>query len=108
MCGCGRDFSRASGKGGERRAGEAVQLQLDTKKTCIMALLALFAFSSLGFAVFGLIMGPDHRIGLERRSEVEVEIRRPQVPDLEEFVQVWHGAGSVSYTHLDVYKRQET
>lgn len=78
-----------------------MQLQLDTKKTCIMALLALFAFSSLGFAVFGLIMGPDHRIGLERRSEVEVEIRRPQVPDLEEFVQVWHGAG------YDLFKREQ-
>lgn len=55
----------------------------------------------LGFAVFGLIMGPDHRIGLERRSEVEVEIRRPQVPDLEEFVQVWHGAG------YDLFKREQ-
>ena len=70
-----------------------MQLQLDTKKTCIVAFLALFAFSSLGFAVLGLILGPDYRGGLDRRHELEVQILRPQVPDLDSLVEFWGEAG---------------
>ncbi len=70
-----------------------MQLQLDTRKTGILAFLVVFAFSSLGFAVLGLILGPDYRAGWDKRHELEVQILRPQVPDLESWEGFWQGAG---------------
>lgn len=39
------------------------QLRLDTERTSIVAFLVVFAFSSLGFAVLGLILGPESQAG---------------------------------------------
>jgi polysaccharide deacetylase 2 family uncharacterized protein YibQ len=53
----------------------------------------VFAFSSLGFAVLGLILGPDHKLGQEHRPELEVQILRPDSPQLDPLVEFWEEAG---------------
>ncbi|GEM_PF-319247 len=74
-----------------------MQVQLNTKKTGIMAFLLLFAFSSLGFAVLGLLLGPGYQAGLDKRLELEVQLHRPPVPDLEPFVEFWQEVGYQLY-----------
>jgi hypothetical protein len=69
------------------------QLRLDTERTSIVAFLVVFAFSSLGFAVLGLILGPDHKLGQEHRPELEVQILRPDSPQLDPLVEFWEEAG---------------
>lgn len=70
-----------------------MQLQLDTKKSYLMAFLILYAFSSLGFAVFGLILGPEEPLGLDKRHQLEVRVLLPKLPELEPWAEFWHGAG---------------
>lgn len=70
-----------------------MRLQLDKKRTLSLAVLALFAFTSLGFAVFGLLFGPGHKSGLDKRYTLEVPIFSPRVPELDSFLAFWEESG---------------
>ena len=69
------------------------QFRLDEDKTSIVVLLAVLAMSSLGFAILSLVLGPELQVALEQRPEVEVQIARPQVPELNELAEFWEESG---------------
>lgn len=70
------------------------QPQMDRDKTWLVVFLAIFAFSSLGFAVLGLVLSPELTLELQERHLEQVEIiNRPQVPELSLFVEFWQAAG---------------
>ena len=65
---------------------------LDKGRSLLLVLLALLALSSLGFAIFGFVLGPElaEELELQRRSELVVI---PGTPDLEDFVHFWEEQG---------------
>ncbi|NMB01759.1 MAG: divergent polysaccharide deacetylase family protein [Firmicutes bacterium] len=69
------------------------QPQLEGERTSIVVFLAVFAFTSLGFAVLGLVLGPELPLELGLGWGVEIQILRPNVPDLEPLREFWQGAG---------------
>lgn len=69
------------------------QPRLDKEKTSIVVLLAVFAFTSLGFAVLGLVVGPQLPEDLGLGRELEVQILRPDVPDLASLSEFWQQSG---------------
>lgn len=69
------------------------QTRLDREKTALVVLLAVFAFTSLGFAVWGLVLAPSLPTDLGLGRELEVQIFRPQMPELDGLSEFWQGAG---------------
>lgn len=68
------------------------QPALDNGRSWLLVLLVVLALSSLGFAIFSFVLGPElaQELELQRRSEVLVI---PGTPDLEDFVEFWEEQG---------------
>jgi len=54
-----------------------MRLRWDDDQTSIVVLLGILAMSSLGFAIFSLVFGPELQVELEPRPQVVVQIARP-------------------------------
>lgn len=70
------------------------QPQLNGKKTWFVILLAFLALSSFGFALLGLVVGPELTFQLEQQRQVGPEqLARPEIPNLEPMAEFWHNLG---------------
>jgi polysaccharide deacetylase 2 family uncharacterized protein YibQ len=68
---------------------------LEEKKSTIGVLMVLLALSSLGFAVLGLLGGPELPFDLGAEHRVELEIARPKAPDLDSLADFWQDSGYI-------------
>lgn len=66
--------------------------RLSGEQASLLILLVVFAFSSLGFAVYGLVFGTDFQLDLGERPGA-VDIKRAPAPDLEFAVEYWNEEG---------------
>ena len=71
------------------------QFRLDEQKTSITVLMVVLALSSLGFAVLGLVLVPDLSLDLDPGLNIQLEVARPEVPDLSHLGDVWIDMGFV-------------
>ncbi len=69
------------------------QPRLNEEKTSILVLLAVLALSSLGFAIIGLSLGSELTLDLDRKHQVDLEVIRPEAPDLEHLDEFWTKSG---------------
>lgn len=68
------------------------QPALDNERAWLLVLLAILALSSLGFAILGLVLGPELAQELELQHRPEVVVI-PGAPDLEGLVEFWAEQG---------------
>ncbi len=101
------DFLRVCGTNGGLRGSETVtQFRLDEQKTSITVLMVVLALSSLGFAVLGLVLVPDLSLDLDPGLNIQLEVARPEVPDLSHLGDVWIDMGFVPLQREQVYNVQ--
>lgn len=97
------------GINGGRRGSETVhQPQLDREKTSIILLLVVLALSSLGFAIYGLVLGPNLSLDQPWHRTEEVQIIRPEAPHLGVYGEFWQEAGYYIVQRDQSYKLQDT
>lgn len=80
------------------------QVQLDEQKTSILILMVILGLSSLGFAVLGLVLGSDLVWNLDLQPEIELEITRLPVPDLENQEEFWLDRGYTIVSRDEYYE----
>nr|NLJ02182.1 hypothetical protein [Bacillota bacterium] len=76
---------------------------LDEQKTSLMTLMVILALSSLGFAVLGLVLGPDLALDFAPERQLELEMLRPVMPDLAGLDEFWTEAGYTVVQREQVY-----
>jgi len=79
---------------------------LDEQKTSLMTLMVILALSSLGFAVLGLVLGPDLALDFAPERQLELEMLRPVMPDLAGLDEFWTEAGYTVVQREQVYSVQ--
>lgn len=75
--------------------------RLSGEQASLLILLVVFAFSSLGFAVYGLVFGTDFQLDLGKRPGA-VELKRAPAPDLDFAEEFWNEVG-----YLLLHRSQE-
>ena len=83
-----------------------LQPRLDSERTSILVLLAVLALSSLGFAILGLVLGPEFRMDLGQVHNRELKIVRPEAPDLSQLAEYWEKAGYLVIKRDESYELQ--
>lgn len=71
-----------------------------------MVLMVILALSSLGFAIISLVLGPEITLDLGPGRSVELEILRPNVPDLNGLEEFWNEMGYIVLKRDQVYDVQ--
>ena len=84
------------------------QFRLDEQKTSITVLMVVLALSSLGFAVLGLVLSPELGLDLGPGRQLELEIVRPEVPDLSHLGDFWIDMGYTVLDRQQVYSVQRS
>lgn len=84
------------------------QFRLDEQKTSITVLMIVLALSSLGFAVLGLVLSPELGPDLGPGRQLELEIVRPEVPDLSHLGDFWIDMGYTVLDRQQVYSVQRS
>lgn len=84
------------------------QFRLDEQKTSITVLMVVLALSSLGFAVLGLVLSPELGLDLGPGRQLELEIVRPEVPDLSHLGDFWIDMGYTVLNSQQVYSVQRS
>lgn len=84
------------------------QFRLDEQKTSITVLMVVLALSSLGFAVLGLVLSPELGPDLGPGRQLELEIVRPEVPDLSHLGDFWIDMGYTVLDRQQVYSVQRS
>lgn len=84
------------------------QFRLDEQKTSITVLMVVLALSSLGFAVLGLVLSPELGPDLGPGRQLELEIVRPEVPDLSRLGDFWIDMGYTVLDRQQVYSVQRS
>lgn len=80
------------------------QFRLEEQDKAIKVLMVILALSSLGFAVLGLVMGPDLSLDLGPGRQVELELGRPKIPDLSDLAGYWEENGYIILRREQSYK----
>lgn len=80
------------------------QFRFNVQDQTIKVLMVILALSSLGFALVGLVMGPDLSLDLGPGRQLELELRRPQVPDVSGLAQYWEERGYMILAREQSYK----
>ena len=85
-----------------------MRLRWDDDQTSIVVLLGILAMSSLGFAIFSLVFGPELQVELEPRPQVVVQIARPEMPALDQSAEFWEESGFIVLSRDQEYALQKS
>lgn len=101
-----RDLLRHFGTSGSQGSDAVTQFRLEEQKTALGVLMVVLALSSLGFAVVGLLRGPELPFDLGSAHQIELEIVRPQIPDLDSLASLWQDSGYIVLRREQDYQVQ--